>query len=306
MARQTVEQWLPEEYEGNVIKRISRSSVAENFFKKVPMGSDTKKIARSASMAVGIVAKGTAYPEDVTTGDNVILDATKFGVVKRYAEEDIDDSFVDIVANDKEDWAGSYGRLIDNATLAVTAAANGTTVPFDSLYKKLSTTNAATGYAANANIIKTATTVAATYENLSAVLAIAEGGGFYDEAKTMIFAHPSFKATLRTIKDGSNRYVFTASPREGDPDTLFGLPIKWSDGLRTSAVASSAPAGNALLVVANTDFLLLGIRTAVESVFIDGKDGVSSLTDESILKMRVRRAFAVAHEKAAAILEIVP
>jgi HK97 family phage major capsid protein len=306
MARQTVEQWLPEEYDSNTIKRIDLASAAESFFRKVPMGSDTKKVARHGGIGVSVIAKGTAYPEDVTPGDNVILDAFKFGTVKRYAVEDIDDSFVDLLSADKEAWGGSYGRLIDNATLGVTAAVTGTTVPFTSVYRALTQTNAATGYTANANLVKTAAGTAVSYDNLSDVIGLVESGGFFDPSRIVIIANPLFRGTIRKIKDSQGNPIFVSSPREGSPDTLFGYPVKWSDGARTSAVATSAPTGNPLLIVANSDFLMLGTRTPVESVVIDGKDGVASLTDETILKTRVRRAFALGHEKAVAILEAVP
>jgi hypothetical protein len=38
-------------------------------------------------------------------------------------------------------------------------------------------------------------------------------------------------------------------------------------------------------------------------VYIDGRNGLSALTDESILKMRARRGFALGVEQSVAILE---
>ena len=63
-----------------------------------------------------------------------------------------------------------------------------------------------------------------------------------------------------------------------------------------------SPGGLPLLFVVNADYLRLGVRSGPESVFIDGRAGLGALTDESILKLRSRRGFAVGHESAAAVL----
>jgi hypothetical protein len=52
----------------------------------------------------------------------------------------------------------------------------------------------------------------------------------------------------------------------------------------------------------NPELMLLGERSGPESVFIDGRDGLSALTDESILKMRARRGWAYGHPNGASIL----
>ena len=59
-----------------------------------------------------------------------------------------------------------------------------------------------------------------------------------------------------------------------------------------------------LLLFGNTDFARVGKRSGPESVVIDGRAGLSALTDETILKVRARRAFAVANIKAWAGIEI--
>ena len=50
---------------------------------------------------------------------------------------------------------------------------------------------------------------------------------------------------------------------------------------------------------------MVGKRSGVESVVIDGRDGLSALTDETILKVRARRAFALGNVKAWAVLEVI-
>lgn len=145
---------------------------------------------------------------------------------------------------------------------------------------------------------------AASYENISDLASLVEEGGYHDASRAMFIAHPSVKGKLRKLKDGEGAYIFTPNPRAGDPDTLFGYPLRWSNGLKTSATASGTPAGDAMIVFGNVDFGLVGKRSGPESVVIDGRSGLSALTDETILKVRARRGFVVAHEKAWAALTI--
>jgi HK97 family phage major capsid protein len=185
-------------------------------------------------------------------------------------------------------------------------AAPGTGVPFVSVYRALSTADSATGYTANENIIKTAAGVKPTYANLSAALAIREDSEFYSEGDELIIAHPAFRQTLREMKDDDGRLIYATNPALGQPETLFGLPLVFTRGAKTSAVATATPTGNPLVIFGNATFLNLGVRSGPESVVIDGRDGTSAMTDETLIKMRARRAFVVGHPDAFAIVEQLP
>lgn len=299
MTRNTLEAWIPEEYGSEVIQRINQISVVEAVSARIPMGSDTRHVPRSAGMGVDVVDKGGAYGEDVSNNDDVLLFAKKFGKVIRLAEEDIDDSIVNILSTKMKDWGISYAKILDNASIAVTAAP-GTGVPFQSIYYLLSQTDSTLGYTANSNIV-TAASGGATYADYSNTLGLLESGDYYDEATTIAIAHPSFKKNLRNILDSQNRPIFMEG-LAGTPDTIFSVQIKWSLGAKTSATATSAPGGRPVMTFASTDLMQLGIRSGPESVFIDGRDGTSALTDESLLKMRARRGFVYGHPAGAAML----
>ncbi|MEU7240318.1 phage major capsid protein [Streptomyces sparsogenes] len=299
MARNTFEAWIPEEDSSEVIMRVNQVSAVEALASPEPMKSNTKSIPRSAGVGVGVVDKGSAYGEDTSTNDDIVLTAKKLGKAIRIAEEDIDDSLADILSTKMKDWATSYAKLIDNATLAVTAAV-GTGVPFESVYYTLSQTAAGLGYTANDNITLTGSG-GVTYDKLSSTLGDLEGGDYFDPSSVVVIAHPSFRAKFRGVKDDQGLPIFVQG-LAGTPDTLFTHPVRWSLGAKTSPTATDAPGGNPILVIVNRDYLRLGRRSGPESVFIDGRDGVSALTDESILKMRARRGFALGHPKAAAIL----
>jgi HK97 family phage major capsid protein len=300
VARNTLEAWIPEEYEtSKVIARINQISVVEAVASRIPMGSDTKHVPRSAGMGVEVIDKGGAYGEDVSVNDDVLLYAKKFGKALRIAEEDIDDSLVNVIESKMRDWGVSYAKVIDNACLAVTAAP-GTGVPFQSLYYLLSQTDATLSYTANSNIT-TAGTGGATYDDFSTTIGLLESSDYYDAATTLAIAHPFFKKSLRGILDSQDRPIFIEG-LAGTPDTIFSVPIKWSLGAKTSPTATSTPGGRPIMAFVSTDLMLLGIRSGPESVYIDGRDGLSALTDESLLKMRARRGFVYGHPAGAAIL----
>lgn len=314
MARNTMEAWLRDEQGSDVIRRIEYYSVAESRFRSVPMSGTTKTEPRMADMSVAVVAKGSAYGEDAATNDEVLLTAVKFGSALRIAEEDIDDQIANIIEAKKLSWASSFGVLFDNAVLGTSAAANGTTVPFTSIYRAIVSADAAVGYAANDNY--NSAIAAVTYDALSDLASDVEGSG-YGAPSNVYVAHPVFKGAIRKLKNTQGDPIFTASPRQGDPDTLFGYPILWSSGAVVSATATASAAatlvgagvkgtaGNPLIFFGNPDFALVGKRSGIESVVIDGRDGLSALTDETILKVRARRAFALGNVKAWAALEIV-
>ncbi|MCQ8831764.1 phage major capsid protein [Streptomyces malaysiensis] len=302
MARNTYEAWIPEEDSSEVIMRVNQVSAVEAFASPEPMSSNSKSIPRSAGVGVSLVDKGGAYSEDVSSNDDITLTAKKFGKAIRIAEEDIDDSLANIISTKQVDWATSYAKFIDNATLAVSAAP-GTGVPFTSVYYQLTQTDSGLGYTANDNVT-TAGSGGVTYNDLSDVLGDVEGGDYFDLSRTVVIAHPAFRGVLRKIKDDQGMPVFVRGQQgdAGSPDTLFDLPVHWSLGAKVSATATDSPSGKPLLIVVNRDFLRLGRRSGPESIFIDGRDGLSALTDESILKMRARRGFALGHPKAASVL----
>ncbi|UYL87137.1 major capsid protein [Microbacterium phage OscarSo] len=319
MARNTMEAWLRDEQGSDVIRRIEYNSVAESDFRSVPMSGATKTEPRMADMSVAVVAKGAAYGEDTASNDEVLLTAIKFGTALRIAEEDIDDQLANLIEAKKQSWASNFGVFFDNAVLGTTAAANGGTVPFTSIYRAITQADAAVGYTANANYLSLLAANVSTgmYDALSNLAAKIEGSG-YGAGNNIYVAHPIFRGLLRNVKDTTGQPIFNeGSRRQGDPDTLFGYPIKWSGGAVTTATASGTQAaavptagakgtaGNPLIFFGNPDFAIVGKRSGVESVLIDGRDGLSALTDETILKVRARRAFVLGNVKAWAVLEVV-
>lgn len=317
MARQTYEAWLPEEQGSDMLQTINRTSVVEAVARRVPMTTPTRTFPRSGEADIDIIPKGSAYGEDVSDTSEVVLTAKKFGRAARIAEEDIDDTIIDVIADKKRQFGNAYAKKIDNACLGVNAAV-GTNVPFVSVYKAVRTDDTDVDYVADTN--HTFVNAALGYDDFADLVGGAEEGDLFDASGAVIIAHTSFRNIWRKLKNSNGDPIFSAGDMtQGQPDRLFGYPVRWSVGavVTTTATAqlpavtasdtgAAGTAGNRLMVIGQPEMLLLGVRSGPESVVIDGRDGLSALTDETILKMRARRAFAVGYPQAFHVLEYQP
>lgn len=279
--------WTPVETGSDVLVRVQAASAIEQAARGENMTSGTKEVPASGGFVMAVGAKGSTLEEDDTAASNVILIARKVRAGVRVAEEDIADSVANIVDVKSAEWATSYAKFLDNAALGVTAAENGTTVPFTSVYAAATTAS---------NVLQTAG--ALEYDDLNSVLSEYEQGDYFAMDRTVVIASPAYLGELRGIKDAQGNPVFVSGA--GDrPDQLFGYNIVWSTGARTSATASQSPDGNPLLVVANADFLIRGDRSNPEF-----RLDYQELTDEHVLQGRARKAFKLGHAEAAQVLEI--
>lgn len=316
MARQTVETWLPEENGGPVLTAIQRTSTVEAVATRVPMTTPVRTFPRSGEAEMDIIPKGSAYGEDVSDTSEVTLVVKKFGRAARLAEEDIDDvTVVDLIADKKRQFFTAYARKLDNACLGTKGVVSATR-PFVSVYQAVTTADSDVDYVANANL--TFVNRALTYDDFAAIVSAGEEGDFYDQGTAVVIAHPSFRGLFRTLRD-DGKLIFVESMHQDQQDTVFGMPIRWSHGAAVmDAATTRVPAptksdtgaagtnGNRLFIVAQPELMYLGVRSGPESIVIDGRNGLSALTDETILKMRARRAFGVGYPQAFSVLEWQP
>jgi HK97 family phage major capsid protein len=284
--------YILEEQGSTVIQDLVANSAVERFARREVMASRTKTVPRFLSDAPQVVAEGGTIPEASATLDEIVLTARKYAQIMHVSEEDLNDNLVDVLTVYKREWASRWARKFDNACLGVTAAGDGDDgQPFTSLYRAVSPGSAGT------NLIQTGG--ALTYAQLNNALGIAEDSSKFDAANTVWMAHPKMLKEIRGMVKGNNDLVLP-DPLAGTPGSLFGYPLVVSYGAATSAAATDAPAGNALLIVGNRQMLINGVRGGVESaVSRDAeftKDGV-------LLKTRIRRGFAVADADAFAIVE---
>lgn len=317
-----VDDWIPIEYDSEVVQRVLMESVAERFFKRVPMRSKTKSIPRSAGITV---SSGTTYTDDSSTNDEVTITARRFIARFKIDEDDLADAStrMDVIRTKGLDWAISYADTFDNGCLAVSAAANGTTVPFTSLYRALRVSNSDTGYNADDNYlrwdddfpsIQDPADGTSLYEKLSATFEKVERGKYWSPADMLVVAHPGWRDKLRLTMDAQGRPIFQPGtafagmmggmmlPGNGTPDLLFNTPIAWSRGSKLSPTAmSGTPTGADLLFYINTRFVARGDRSGPETLTDDAR--AQDDTDDYAIKFRTRRGFVVLHEAAHAVLE---
>jgi len=313
-AAATVTDWIPIEYDSEVVQRVLMESVIERFGSRVPMRSKTKSIPRSAGITV---TAGTTYTDDTSTNDEVTITARRFIARFKIDEDDLADAStrMDVIRTKGVDWAISYADVFDNACLAVTGAENGTSVPFTSVYRALRSTNSDTGYTADTNyttwdddLISLPATPLGTslYEKLSSMFKKVETGKYWSPADSLVIAHPGWRDALRLCVDAQGRPIFQPGmgiglPGNGTPDLLFNVPIAWSRGAKTSATNTGSPAGNDLIFFVNARFLKRGDRSGPETLTDDAR--AQDDTDDYAIKFRTRRGFVLTHEMAASVVE---
>jgi HK97 family phage major capsid protein len=256
------------------------------------MATSVKRVPRFVGDAPNVYAEGATIGEADVTVDDITLTARKWAKIMHISEEDMNDSFIDVLNTYKTQWATNWARKFDNACLGVTAASAGTdAAPYTSVYRAVSPGSA------GANLIQTGG--AATFDDLNQILSKIEQSAYFDPSKTGFIVHPQFLATLRGLVDNQNRPILT-DPLGTTTATLFGYPLTVSHGAMTGASASATPNGNALIIVGNTDLMVNGVRAGIESMV--SKDAKFD-TDGVLLKVRARRAFEVARAEGFAILE---
>lgn len=303
-----IDDWIPIEYDDEVVQRVRSESVIERYGARVIMGSKTKSIPRSAGITV---TTGSTYTDDSSTNDEITLTARRFIARVQVDEDDLADAEtrMDVIGTKALDWAISYADTIDNAGLAVSAAENGTTVPFTSVYYTIRSNDSDVSYTADTNYltwdddyIAIASTPDGTslYEKLSALFRKVETGKYWSQADALVIAHPGWRDALRVCLDAQGRPIFIAGTA-GTPDTIFNTEIAWSRGCRVSAAPTDSPTGNDLLIYCNRRFLKRGDRSGPETLTDTARAQDDS--DDYAVKFRVRRGFKLAHPAAAAVLE---
>jgi hypothetical protein len=255
MALADFDQWVPEEWGGEVVMAATRTSVVMGQGRHEAMNTgDTKHVPRTGEIAVANTGKGVAYAEDASVNDDVILTTRKLTSGVSIAEEDMRDvaTYISIERTKKLSFATSFAKAYDNATLAVSAAESNTASdgrPFTSVYRLVRTTDTTLepDYTADDNYTATGSG-GTSYTTLRAAATKYEVGSYFDEDNTIVIASPAYKDKLRGILDGEQRPIFleTANidPVTGkNVPTLFGYPMYFTQGARVSATMTAAPVG---------------------------------------------------------------
>jgi HK97 family phage major capsid protein len=304
-----LDNWIPIEWDSEVISRVMKSSAVEATAQRHPMATATKRILRQSGYTV---TSGTKYTKDEGDLDYVTLTARRFMGQSTLDEDDLADTelIVDTIAQRALDYAISYATSFDNACLGVTAA-EGTgavtdVVPFTSVYKAVRTngTGAEDGYVADDNYVNHNGQASAAYDDMSEALRLVEVSDYWDENNALIIAHPAFRDVLRRVKDDQGTPIFVQGQGgdSGQPDQLFGVDIFWSRGAKTSPAMSATPGGNPLLVfVGDRTLMKLGVRSGPESRLDLSR--AHDDVDDTAVKFRTRRGFQLGRIAGFSVLE---
>jgi HK97 family phage major capsid protein len=285
--------WVPEPISDNPLYRDVELSAVETVARKETMTSRTLSVPRFVANGVTVVAERGTIPLGEGTPDDVVLTAVKWADRYAVSYEDREDGIADVLNAHKREWVSNFHVALDNACLGTNAAANGTTVPFDSVYQVATS--------------KISTAGEVTYEDLATAVGEMESNR---KGGLVVIAHPKFKMALRNLKDASGtRVVDVETVLGASVPTIFGHTLAFSYGAMVTATASDNPtgaggvagtAGNPLLVVANKSGLILGVRSGPESALSEHEQWT---TDEIELKMRARRGFKLASATSAYVVE---
>lgn len=275
--------WIPVQYSTNPLMLDSQTSAVEAVARVENMTSEQVKVPRFRANGIDVVAEGALIPVKDATADSVILDAFKFADRFAVSSEDSEDAIVDAFAAFEASWLSNYAVALDNACLGVTGAGG----PFESVYRAVGAGR------------RLATAGVLTYEDLVDVIGDMETNR---KGGLVVIAHPGFAMQLRNLKDATGaRVVDTTGVLGAGVPTVFGNEIRFSYGARTSLAFSDSPTGNPLLVVANRQELILGKRTGPEKKISTEAQWEN---DNLELKMRARRAFALADATSARVVEL--
>lgn len=315
--RQDYDVWKPVESDGDVIKELRRSSVIEDVARPVPMVSDTKRVRRSGDFDVAGVAKGEEYGYDTQTNDYVEVIAAKVGGLRKIAEEDLGgdvEGGPQLLAEAEVQAATALALTFDQGAIGTTAARNGTTVLWPSIYYTLSQAHADLplgAYAAGANIQQwdqsdVTADGRAGYNAISEFLAKYEEGPFFDEGQTVIIANNTWRRVLREIMDANGRPYW-----QDGQDNLFGYSVRWTTAARKHATTTRRPTGAPLMVIANRQLLIKGMARLTPSMVNANPgvavqravSGIGFTSDEAIFKAAMRRGFVLGEPRGAAVLE---
>lgn len=288
--------YIPEQ-DGPVLEAWTANSVIEQVARKVQMSANALRLKGLEGADPRVVAEGALIPDADLTPDSLLLEAVKYAEILPLSWEDVSDSDGAAITAYKIDWVSKFAVKYDNACLGVTAA-KGTTVgtladrPFDSVYVEAT---------AAGNVTPTAG--ALTFDHINAGWSEVEANPFYAANRSVVIAHPMVRGALRNLKDSDGNPVYSSGQAVSGAvgDSLFGTQVVYSRGARTSAVQSSAPAGNPLLIFGDRSLLINGVRSGPDSVI---SPEVDFKTDVYNLKMRARRGFVVAQPTAFHVVEI--
>jgi HK97 family phage major capsid protein len=277
----------PDEFATQVYKKIVQKAVAPQVLQQVNMSSD---VMYFPTVTTGTTAYWTAENVSITTGDfafgRLTLTAKKVAARLQLSSELMEDANVDVAALVVDQFARDLALEIDKEIL------RGTGTNF-------------TGFTENTDVNKV--TAAATTGDAITLGKIADAVAEIEQDNFMathMFVHPRTLNVIRKLTDTAGRFIFDeasfGSPllKEYVVGTVWGLKVIPTNALRTNVTKSTTTTCTDIVVVAEKECGLLGMRRGLQFNKL-----YNIATDNFDLQANIRNAFTVARPEAVCVIE---
>jgi HK97 family phage major capsid protein len=215
---------VPDEFEKTLISLLADQNIFRQIAKIVQTESGNHLIPVQASKGSAYwVAEEAAYNESDNSFGQVVLGAHKLGALMKVSEELLNDS----VFNLENYIAQEYARRISDKEEESFCIGDGSGKPIGVFHDTLG---------AEASVTAASATAVTTDELLDLYYSLR---GPYRKNAAWVMNESSLKG-IRKLKDGNGQYLWQPGLTAGEPDMLFGAPVKTS--IYVPAMAAGAKA----------------------------------------------------------------
>lgn len=284
ISRADIEALIEEEYNTSLLEVAGQESTVLSTFKTVSMGAKVANLPALATLPeasfVGETDSTRTKPTTKFSFESKQLVAAEIAAIIRLNEEDLEDANGDLLANAATLGGTAIGRTLDAAVLfGVNKPAVWTSASlFDS--------------AVAAGAVHEVGAAAGADDLVGSIFQAAEDVDDSGANPDAFLARNGLKFKLANLRDGQGSpiYIPSLSSTPGAVDNVAGLDAHWN---RNGAWDKT----KALALVADTNQVLIGVRSDIQVKFLDQATvgGVSlAENDQVALRFRARFAYALA------------
>jgi HK97 family phage major capsid protein len=269
---------IPEEAANAILTDAATSSLALQTFRHIPMARGQFRIPAIAALPTAYFVNGDTGLKQTTeaTWTNKYLNAEELACIVPIPEAVLDDTSFDVWGEVRPMIAEAIGAALDAAVFF------GTNKPANWGSDIMAGATAASHVTALGTGVDLA-------EDISVAFGLVEADG---NPVNFAAAAPSFKASLRGLRDQNDALLFMPSMQAGTPGTIYGEAIRYADNGAFDTAA-------ALLIVGDSRKGLLGVRRDLtykvldQAVIQDGNGAiVYNLAQQDMVALRVTARFA--------------
>ena len=212
ITRSNAEALIPVETSAEIFQAVAERSAVLSLMRRLPnMSTGTRNLPVASAMVSAGFVEGDAglKPTSSAAWDNKQIVAEEIAVIVPIPENVLNDASYDIWAQIRPQIVEAFGRILDGAVLF------GTDAP-------ASWPTGIVPDATTATRTVTAGTGVDLVDDLNSLMGQVEESGY---EVTGFAAAPTFKGSLRGLRDQIGGLLYQPSLTAGTPDTLYGQPI---------------------------------------------------------------------------------